>query len=129
MIMTDATPDVPGDSLLDMIVSPTIWVAHFLLCYVPAAVFCARAEGSGDLGDVRIWIAAVTVLALAGISHSGGRAIRRGGFFDGETAPHDADTIVDRRRFLAYATLLLSGLSFVATVFVALPALFVETCR
>jgi hypothetical protein len=48
---------------------------------------------------------------------------------EGETTPHDADTIQDRRRFLAYATLLLSGLSFVATLFVALPAVFFASCR
>jgi hypothetical protein len=122
--------DVPGDSLLDMIVPPTIWAVHFLLSYVPAAVFCAKAPGSfADLAGIRAWIASVTLLALGGIAYSGGRAFRRGGFRDGETAPHDADTMGDRRRFLAYATILLSGLSFVATVFVALPALFVETCR
>ena len=124
------TTDPPGDTLLDMIVSPTIWVIHFLLCYVTAAVFCAKAQALlADLADIRLWIAFVTILALGGITYSGARAARRGGFGYDETAPHDADTAADRRRFLAFATLLLSGLSFIATAFVALPALFVGTCR
>lgn len=123
------TADPPGDSLLAMIVSPTIWAIHFLLCYVTAAVFCAKAGGPlANLEDVRVWIALVTLLALGGITYSGARAVRHGGFAYARTAPHDAATLADRRRFLAFASLLLSGLSFIATAFVALPTLFVETC-
>ncbi|MGH6902351.1 MAG: hypothetical protein ACREIR_06385 [Geminicoccaceae bacterium] len=121
------TTDPPGDTILDMIVSPTIWAIHFLLCYITAAIVCAKAQE--DFGDVRLWIAVFTALALGGITYSGARAVRRGGFAYARSAPHDADTAADRRRFLAFATLLLSGLSFVATAFVALPALFFETCR
>jgi hypothetical protein len=121
---------VPGESLWAMIVSPTIWAIHFLACYVLAAIFCAKAgTPSVDLATVRWWIAGFTVLALAGIAASGIQAFRLGHFVEGKAAPHDADTIHDRRRFLAYATLLLSGLSFVATLFVALPAVFVGSCR
>jgi hypothetical protein len=120
------TADPRGDSLVAMIVSPTIWALHFLLCYVTAAVVCAKAQG--NFGDVRLWVAFLTVLALGGIAYSGARAVRHGGFAYARSAPHDADTLADRRRFLSFATLLLSGLSFVATVFVALPALLVETC-
>jgi hypothetical protein len=127
-----AMPDagVPGESLWAMIVSPTIWAIHFLACYIVAAIFCAKAgAASADLATVRWWIAGFTVLALAGIAASGIQAFRLGHFMEGKAAPHDADTIHDRRRFLAYATLLLSGLSFVATLFVALPAVFVASCR
>jgi hypothetical protein len=121
---------VPGESLWAMIIAPTIWAVHFLACYILAAVFCAKAGApSADLGPVRWWIAGLTVVALAGIAACAIQAFRLGHFMEGSTAPHDADTIQDRRRFLAYATLLLSGLSFVATVFVALPAVFVASCR
>ena len=126
--MTDA--GVPGESLWAMIVSPTIWALHFLLCYILAAIFCARAGvPSADLADVRWWIAGFTALALGGIAVSGVQAFRLGHFMEGKAAPHDADTIHDRRRFLAYASLLLSGLSFIATLFVALPAVFFASCR
>ena len=121
---------VAGESLWAMIFAPTIWAVHFLACYILAAVFCAKAGApSADLATVRWWIAGFTVLALGGIGASGIQAFRLGHFVQGGTTPHDADTIADRRRFLAYATLLLSGLSFVATVFVALPAVFVASCR
>jgi hypothetical protein len=121
---------VPGESLWAMIVAPTIWAVHFLACYILAANFCAKAGGPpADFATVRWWIAGLTVLALAGIGACAIQAFRLGHFMEGKTAPHDADTIHDRRRFLAYSTLLLSGLSFVATLFVALPAVFVASCR
>jgi hypothetical protein len=124
--MADA--GAPGESLWAMIVAPTIWAVHFLACYILAAVFCAKA-GTADFASVRWWIAGFTFVALGAIAACAIQAFRLGHFMEGEAAPHDADTIHDRRRFLAYATLLLSGLSFVATLFVALPAVFVESCR
>jgi hypothetical protein len=42
--------------------------------------------------------------------------------------PHDFDTPGDRQRFLGLATPLLSALSAVATLFVALSALFIGRC-
>jgi hypothetical protein len=120
---------VPGESLWAMIIAPTIWALHFLACYILAAIFCAKAGSSADLATVRWWIAGLTAVALAAIAACGIQAFRRGHFMEGKTTPHDADTIHDRRRFLAYATLMLSGLSFVATVFVALPAVFFASCR
>lgn len=121
---------VPGESLWAMIVAPTIWAVHFLACYILAAIFCAKAGApSADLTSVRWWIAGFTVLALGGIAACGIQAFRLGHFRAGKAAPHDADTIQDRRHFLAYATLLLSGLSFVATLFVALPVIFFASCR
>jgi uncharacterized membrane protein YbhN (UPF0104 family) len=121
---------VPGESLWAMIVAPTIWAVHFLACYLLAAIFCAKAAAPpADFGTVRWWIAGFTCVALAAIGGCAIQAFRLGHFMEGKAAPHDADTIHDRRRFLAYATLLLSGLSFVATLFVALPAVFVASCR
>jgi len=120
---------VPGESLWAMIVGPVIWSLHFLACYILAAIFCAKASRPADLATVRWWIAGLTVLALAGIAASAIQAFQRGHFMAGKATPHDADTIQDRRHFLAYATLLLSGLSFVATLFVALPAIFFVSCR
>ena len=36
---------------------------------------------------------------------------------------------LDRQRFLGYATLLLSALSFVSVLFIALPAFLIRDCR
>ena len=65
------TNDGPDTSLVEMIVSPTIWAVHFLLCYIVAAVHCAKMGlPAADLGPVRVWVAVVTLLALFGIAHA-----------------------------------------------------------
>jgi len=116
-------------SLLLLATSPLLWVGHFLACYLTAAVWCAKAAGeAGALGWVPAAIGAYTVAALAGIALTGWKGYRRHTFGAPEP-PHDADTPEDRHRFLGFATLLLSGLSAVAVVYVALVALFFESCR
>lgn len=115
-------------SLWLLAVSPTIWAAHFLVVYVTAATWCARAAGPlGALGPVRIAIGAATLVALAGIGVVAWIGYRRHdyGFAD---VPHDFATAADRHRFLGFATLLLSALSAVAVVYVALVALFIGDC-
>ena len=117
------------DSLWFLIAGPTVWAAHFLLCYVVGAVYCAKAGGiDTSLGAVRLSVAVFTVIALLLIVHAGLHAYRNWGF-GVDDPPHDDDTLTDRRRFLGYATMLLCGLSFVATVYVALPALIITSCR
>jgi hypothetical protein len=116
-------------SLWLLIVSPTVWAAHFLLSYVTAAIWCAKAAGSdASLRGVRVAIAVYTAIALGVIGVNGVDGLRRHrhGY---ETTTHDFDTPADRHRFLGFATLLLAGLSFVATVFVAVVVLFFEDCR
>jgi hypothetical protein len=111
-------------------VSPTVWALHFLACYVGGAVFCAKVAG-GDLAmpQLQRFVCAATLLALAGIAVIGWRAYHRWGFTEGAQPPHDADTPEDRERFLGLSILLLSGLSFVATVYTALVAVFAASCR
>jgi len=116
-------------SLWLLIVSPTIWAAHFLLSYITAAVWCAKFAGrDGSLGGVRVAIAIYTAVALVGIALNGWGGLRRHRH-GSETTSHDFDTPADRHRFLGFATLLLAALSFVATIFVAIVALFFEDCR
>lgn len=117
-----------GESLWILALGPTIWMGHFLASYVLAAVWCAKVAGrTGALGPVRLWIAGFTVVALAGIAATFVAGMRR--HRSGTAgAPHRADTPEDRHRFLGFATALLSGLSAVAVVYVALAALFFETC-
>jgi hypothetical protein len=45
------------------------------------------------------------------------------------SAPHDDDTPEDRHRFLGLATVLLAGLSAVATSYTAMVSVFFESCR
>lgn len=109
-------------------VSPAIWVLHMLACYITAAVWCAKVAPLGHLGAARIAIFVYTVVALLGIGLTGRDAHRRHRFGTA-TAPHDFDTPEDRHRFLGFATLLLSIVSAIGVVYVALPSLFIGTCR
>jgi hypothetical protein len=43
--------------------------------------------------------------------------------------PHDANDVASRRRFMACAGFLLSGLALIATVWETLPILFFATCE
>lgn len=112
-----------------LIASPTIWAAHFLLCYVTAAIWCAKfAPRYGSLGPVRWAIVIYTVLALIGIGINGWGGWRRHRF-GAEPVPHDFDTPGDRHRFLGFATVLLAALSAVATAFAALVVFYFKDCR
>lgn len=117
------------ESLWLLIVSPTIWAAHFLLCYITAAIWCAKyAPPSGSLGPVRGAILIYTAVALAGIAWNGWggwRAHRLGA----QPLPHDEDTPGDRHRFLGFATTLLAGMSAIAVIFAALVVIFFKDCR
>lgn len=117
------------ESLWMLTISPLIWSLHFLLSYATAAVWCEKVAGrDGSLWDVRVAIAIYTLVALIGIGITGWIGFRRHSYGDAGT-PHDFDTPEDRHRFLGFATLLLSALSAVATLYVALAAVFIETCR
>lgn len=118
-----------NESLWILVASPTLWAAHFLLSYWTAAVWCAKFVGAnGSLWNVRVAIAAYTIVALIGIGVVGWFGYRRHNM-GWETAPHDFDSRADRYRFLGFATLLLSGLSAVATLYVALTVVFIGSCR
>jgi hypothetical protein len=94
-----------------------------------AAVWCAKVAGpDGALGPARWAIAGYAVAALIGIGMSFISALRRHRY--GTAAvPHDFDSAADRHRFLGFATLLLSGLSAVAVLYVAAAAIFIGSCR
>jgi hypothetical protein len=118
-----------NESLWILTLAPGIWAAHFLFSYLSASIWCARLAGpDASLATVRAAIAAYTIVALVGIVVIGRVGYRRHGH-GFETRPHDLDSPRDRHRFLGFATLLLAGLSGVATIFVALPAFFIESCR
>ena len=116
------------ESLWTLFTAPLVWALHFLICYVGAAVYCARAGQFGFSFDVvRTGIALVTLVALLLIAMSAWLAWRQWGFGT-QDPPHDDPSRTDRTLFQGFATLLLSGLSFVAVIYVALPALFVTEC-
>ena len=124
--MTD--PPEEKESLWHLTAAPAIWAVYFLLCYATATIWCEKvATPDGSLGTARAAIAVYTAVALAGIGLTGWLGFQRRSF-GGSTAPHDFDTAQDRHRFLGFATLLLSALSAIATLYVALAAFFVDRC-
>lgn len=116
------------ETLWTLFTAPVVWALHFLACYLGAAIFCEKPGFLGtDFDNLRIAIGVVTLLSLGMIVLSAALAWRQWGFGTGDP-PHDDPTRRDRLLFQGYATLLLSGLSFVAVVFTALPALFITEC-
>lgn len=118
--------DRSGRSLWLLMVGPVIWIAHFLLSYVTAAVYCAKAAGTG-IAPVRFAVGAWTALALIGLVATGVHAMRRPEA--GVAATRRLDRAADRRRFIGSTTVLLCGLSGLATIYVAVVAVFFESCR
>lgn len=115
-------------SLWVLTVSPSIWAAHFLLSYIGGAMFCGKFGGrAAGLGTLHAVIIGLGLAALAGIAMNGVAGWRRHRH-GGEEPPHEKDTAEDRSRFIGFATVLLSGLSAMATVFVMIAVLLAGTC-
>ncbi|BCH15524.1 hypothetical protein [Mesorhizobium sp. L-2-11] len=116
------------ETLWTLFTAPVVWAAHFLVCYVGAAIYCAKPELVGlSFSAVRAGIAVATVVALSLIALSAWLAWRQWGFGT-DDPPHDDPTRRDRTLFQGFATLLLSDLSFIAVIFTAMPALFLTEC-
>lgn len=117
------------ESLWTLFTAPVVWALHFLASYGSFAVYCAKADAAGPGFDMlRITLAAVTVLALAMIVVAAWLAWRQWGFGIHDP-PHDRPTRTSRTLFQGFATLLLSGLSFAAVLYAALPLVFIEGCQ
>ena len=112
-----------------IVVSPTVWAAHFLLCYVTAAVLCAKSSpGEAVFPTIRTAIVVFTIAAMAIIAAVGLAGLRRHRLGAAEL-PHDDDSPEDRHRFIGFSTFLLSGLSGVAVIYAALTVLFIGNCQ
>jgi hypothetical protein len=115
-------------------ISPALWATHFLVSYIGAAVWCGKlTDGAGGLGPVRLLTLGLAAAVLVGIGATGIAGWRKHTFrHDGSSAddePHDEDTPEDQERFIGLATVLLSCLSAIATIYVAGSTLFVGGCH
>jgi hypothetical protein len=119
-----------GTDLKRVIAAPVIWATHFLLCYVVAAVWCEKMGRASDLGPARTGILALTVLALVGIGAVTRRlwGVRARSLTD-DDFEFEHDTPEERHRFLSHVALMLCALSAVAVIYVAIPALYLTSCR
>lgn len=125
------------DSLFSLIAGPLVWTAHFLTLYIFTAIACAHGFFHQEVLGVRVVPlvgGAVTLVAVALILDAAVLSYRRwrGMPSEGQPAPlppHDANDVASRRRFMAYAGLLLSGLALIATIWETLPIVFFATCE
>ena len=125
------------DSLFTLIAGPLVWVAHFLIIYITTAIACAHGFFNDEVFGVRIVPLVggiVTAVAVVLILDAGWLSWRRwrGRPADGapeSLPPLDSNDIRSRRRFMAYAGLLLSGAALIATIWEALPVFFFASCR
>jgi hypothetical protein len=129
MTRTAATPRPDNHLHLWLLAAgPLVWAAHFLLSYITAAVWCAKFAGrDGMLAPVHTaigWYTAVALTAMAVVAVSGYRRHGRGT----DIGEHHRDTPDDRHRFLGFAALLLAAFSAIATLYVALAAMFLKQC-
>lgn len=114
-------------SIWDLVIGPTAWAAHFALSYGTTALFCAKLDN--DLTPARYAIAGYTVVALLVIGLAGLRSARTWGGRASEGEGVAQPGVEGRRRFIGFAALLLCTVSFVATLYGALPAAVFSTCR
>lgn len=114
--------------LWSLITPPSVWAIHFLFCYVVAAVVCAKFGMQADLGQVRTAIIVATGVAAGLILASAAAGYRRWSI-GSELPPYDHPTSENRVQFLGVSTFLVSCLSLVGVIFVALPVLFITDCR
>lgn len=115
---------LPRQSLLTPIVAPVVWAVHFTACYAWAALACGRFAGFDRARTGIIILTAIATVVIGGCFAFGFH--RHGRRFPDR--PNDDGTPEDRTRFMAFTTMLLAGLSLVATLYVGLAALAAGRC-
>jgi hypothetical protein len=119
-----------GTDLWRVIVSPVIWAVHFLASYVTVAVYCEKAGRAAFLDPAEIAVVVYTVVALAGIGWSTHALWRvRCRSLTDDDFEYEHNTPEERHRFLSHVALMLSVLSAVAVLYVAIPMIYLSSCR
>lgn len=119
-----------GTDLWRLVTAPTIWAAHFLVCYCVGAVWCEKAGRNATLWPAQIVIAVVTIVALAGIGAVFWSLWKvRGLSTVDDNYNYAGNTPEERHRFLSHVSLMLCVLSAVAVLYAAIPAAVLSVCR
>lgn len=119
-----------GTDLWRVIAAPIVWAVHFLFCYVFAAVYCEKLGRDAPL-DFATWVivgATIVALALIGLSTLHLWRVRGRSLTD-DDFEYEHNTPEERHRFLSHVALMLCVLSAVAVLYVAIPMLYLTSCR
>lgn len=119
-----------GTDLWRVIIAPIVWAVHFLFCYVFAAVYCEKLGRDAPL-DFATWVivgATIVALALIGLSTLHLWRVRGRSLTD-DDFEYEHNTPEERHRFLSHVALMLCVLSAVAVLYVAIPMLYLTSCR
>jgi uncharacterized membrane protein YozB (DUF420 family) len=119
-----------GTDLWRVILAPTVWSLHFLVCYVGAAIYCEKLGREAALDPVRILVVLATVagLAVVGVSTRGLLRVRGRSLTDSDF-DYEYNSPEERHRFLSHVALMLSALSAIGMIYVALPVFLLGSCR
>jgi hypothetical protein len=119
-----------GTDLWRVIAAPVVWALHFLFCYVYAAVYCEKAGRDASLHEPTLVIVGATIVALALISLSTHHLWKvRGRSLTDNDFEFEHNTPEERHRFLSHVALMLCALSAIAVLYVAIPMLYLSSCR
>jgi hypothetical protein len=119
-----------GTDLWRVIAAPIVWALHFLFCYIYGAVYCEKAGRSAALDGPTFAIVSATVVALLIIGASTLSFLRvRGRSLTDNDFEFEHNTPEERHRFLSHVALMLSVLSAIAVIYVAIPMLYLTSCR
>ena len=119
-----------GTDLWRVIAAPVVWALHFLFCYVYAAVFCEKAGRGASLDQPTLVVIGATSVALGliGLSTHHIWRVRARSLTDNDFE-FEHNTPEERHRFLSHVALMLCVLSAIAVLYVAIPMLYLTSCR
>lgn len=117
-----------ASSLWLIVLAPSLWALHFVAVYGAAAVICEKFGEPEAVTLLRLGIAALTVVALAGIGFVALKSWRQWNYLADGDYSHNQPTGEHRHDFLGHAAFLLSVLSTIAVIYTSLPAVFIGTC-
>lgn len=122
----DARSDAPRGALWLIVAAPAIWLVAFVLVYVVVAIGCARSPADspsiGPARTVALVLAVIGTMAIGGVGLAGWRRIPGKG-----RDPDDGARL--RERFVGWSTLLLSGLSALAMIYLGLTLTLLGSCQ
>jgi hypothetical protein len=119
-----------GTDLWRVILAPAVWSAHFLVCYVGAAIYCAKLGREAALDPVRVLVVLATLAGLCAVGMSTRGVWRvRGRSLTDDDFDYEHNSPEERHRFLSHVALMLSALSAIGMIYVALPVFLLGSCR